>query len=153
MHQQLFKQKTLDKQVKEAPTNGALQNEIMIKKVSAIRRSLLIAIGLICVCYVICRLPLGLFSRGLPDSQDDEEFNSPLQVLLGISVILYQVQFCINIVIYAIFVENYRQAFLDIFYLITPCCTKRPQERTDEATFGMGLQEVVAIASLDDIDK
>ena len=99
--------------------------QIDMRGVESQQRSFLIAVGLISASYVVLRLPLAIFGQKyLPTDDDGKKFISPW---LGTCILLYQMQFCINFVIYAIFLADYWEAFLDVFYLMCPCCFKWPR--------------------------
>ena len=106
------------------------------EQVKHLRKSLSIAIGLVSVCFLVLRLPLIIFVRELDllghtggGGKDGIAFISPG---LGICVLLFQLQFCVNFVIYAIFMADYRNAFLDALYLMCPCCFKWPRNHNNE---------------------
>ena len=108
--------KEIDAAAREIGVEGT---QVVVDQFEARRKSLSIAIGLIFVCYVVLRIPI-IFAappRGI-------EFMSPW---FATSLILFTLQFCLNVIIYAVFMADFRKAFLDIFYLICPCCFKRPR--------------------------
>lgn len=92
--------------------------------VLSIQRSLLISVGLIYVCYVILRLPLVICGKyfGIDGGVDR---GTGISLWLLLCTIVYQMQFCVNFIIYAVLMANYRNAFLDIFRIVFPCCFKR----------------------------
>ena len=83
------------------------------------------AVGLIYVCYVVLRLPLFLFGKDF-NLEGGVGGDNGSSLWLAICVIIYQIQFSMNFLIYAVLVSNYRKAFRDIISMIFPCCFKSP---------------------------
>ena len=98
---------------------GVEGTQFVIDRVEARRKSLFKAIGLIFVCYAVLRIPI-MFSA----SPHGIEFMSPW---FATSLILFTLQFCVNIIIYAVFMVDFRKAFLDVFYFMCSCCFKPPR--------------------------
>ena len=99
--------------------------------VLSIQRSLLVSVGLIYVCYVVLRLPLVICGKyfGIDGGVDR---GTGISLWLLFCIIVYQIQFCVNFIIYAVLMANYRTAFLDIIRMMFPCCFKRGvTDRTD----------------------
>ena len=114
----------LKKNVQEAREIDDGGTQTNIEQVESRRKSLLIAIGLIFVCYIVLRLPLAIVG---PTYEIDS-----ISSWLGICVLLFEMQFCTNVIIYAVFMADFREAFLDVFYLMCPCCFKWPRNLNKE---------------------
>ena len=97
---------------------------INVEQVEIQRKSLLKAIALIFVCYVVLCIPLFI-------SAGSHEIES-ISPWLGTCLILYEMHFCTNFIIYAILVADYREAFLDVLYIMCPCCFKWPRNLNNE---------------------
>ena len=82
------------------------------------KKDLSLSVSIICITYIVCRFPLAIAYS----SQDiNEEVNA---AWLQFCVVLYNVQFSLHFIIYAIFQNNYRDAYFDILRLIFPCHQK-----------------------------
>ena len=117
-----------NQRVQDANKLNADQLEVLNKHVKHIRTSLSTAIGLISICFVVLRLPLAIFIRTVPKGENGISFISPG---LGTCVLFYQMQFCVNFIIYAVFMADYRKAFVDAFRLTCPCLFKRSRNRNE----------------------
>lgn len=116
---------TLDKNLKQIKATMAETGmHIDTKEIERRRTSLKRAIILIAVSYLVLRLPFAIFSGQIPNDVDGNKF---ISITLGIGILLFQMQFCVNFVIYAIYLGDYWEAFLDVFYLVCPCCFKWPR--------------------------
>ena len=94
------------------------------KEIERRKKSLERAIILISVSYFALRLPFAFFAQQIPNDVDGNKF---ISIKLGVGILLYQMQFCVNFVIYAVYLGDYWEAFLDVFYLVCPCCFKWPR--------------------------
>ena len=75
-----------------------------------------LSVSIICITYIICRFPLAISGR----SADINQHTLTLQLLF----LLYNLQFTTHFIIYAIFHNNFRDAYCDILRKIFPCCSK-----------------------------
>ena len=93
-------------------------------RVKTLQKSLSAAVGLIYVCYAVLRLPLVICGNYFgPEGGVDSD--NGISLWLVICIIIYQIQFCVNFIIYAVLMANYREAFLDIIRMMCPCFFKR----------------------------
>ena len=80
----------------------------------------------ICITYIVLRLPLYVLGQ--------IEINH-IGFGIGFCFFLYNMQFCIHFLIYAIGGKDYREAYRDMLNLIFPCCCKR--QTTNNSMHGL----------------
>lgn len=126
------KKKIQEAQDPQGPNH--MYHEIFGQHFKKLKKELIRAIGLISACFIVLRLPYHIFVTTLP-SKDGVQFITPG---MYICLVLYQMQFCVNIVIYAVVVADYREAFLDAFRFMCPCCCKaqRTTENEENEMYG-----------------
>ena len=84
-------------------------------EMKARKRSLYSTSAMICVPYMLLRLPIFIFGR-------TETTNLP--VGLGACSLLYDLQFCLHFVFYAFILEDYKLAYNDLFKILLSKCKK-----------------------------
>ena len=93
-------------------------------KGNILEKRMIFTIGIICAYYVLLRFPIFFYGRTPIDRITFE---------VGLCLLLYKMQFCLHFLAYAIIHESYRQAYLDIFKILLPCCFKK-KERDNSST-------------------
>ena len=80
------------------------------------KKDLSLSVSIICITYIICRFPLAISGRysGI----------NGLTAWLQFCSLLYNLQFGLHFLVYAIFHNNYRDAYCDVLRKIFPCCNK-----------------------------
>ena len=80
------------------------------------KKDLSLSVSIICITYIICRFPLAIIGT----SSDINHHTFWLQFCS----LLYDLQFGLHFLVYAIFQNNYRDAYFDVLKRIFPCCNK-----------------------------
>ena len=97
------------------------------RHVDDLRKNLLISIFLIVVSHTVLILPIVIYDTYFSVEDPDGGFS------LGVVIckIIYEINFSVNFLIYAVLMKHYREAFLDILKIIFPCCFKRQISNSD----------------------
>lgn len=77
----------------------------------SIQKDLRLTASIICLSYIVFRLPLIILGRIESD-----------HILFKFCATLYTVQFFVHFIIYALIQKNYRKAYCDILRVMFPCC-------------------------------
>ena len=109
-----FKREVHDNRDKFAHDQLRLLRYNIIAKLK--KKDLSLSVSIICITYIICRFPLAISGR----SSDINEHAFWLQFCL----LLYNLQFSLHFLVYAIFHNNYRDAYCDVLRKVFPCCNK-----------------------------
>ena len=82
-------------------------------------------LAVICILYIVLRLPLVFLGRR--DMEVEGNF-----IWFSIGVILYNLQFSINIFIYASLGGDFKNAYLKVLQMMLPCCQIIPFNQEEE---------------------
>ena len=89
----------------------------------AVKKDLHLTTSLICICFIVFRLPLIVLGRSKLE-----------QTLFSFLFALYTLQFCFHFIIYAIIQKTYRRAYCDILNVMVPCFFKCQRTISHEDT-------------------
>ena len=95
----------------EIPTS----NSDMMDKMRAARNKLTLTLTLICAIYISFRFPLVIAGHFVEVVRD---------TAVNICLLIYQLQFCLNILVYAFVQQDYQNAYIDFLRKMLPCCFK-----------------------------
>lgn len=94
------------------------------------QKELSLSVSIICITYIICRFPLAISGHSADINQHT--------LGLHLCFLLYNLQFTTHFIVYAIFQNNFRDAYCDILRKIFPCysnvCCSRNSEHETSAS-------------------
>ena len=89
------------------------------------KKDLSLSVSIICITYILCRFPLAISGRSADINQHT--------LWLQLCFLIYNLQFSAHFIIYAVFQNNFRDAYCDILRKIFPCrtivCCSKTQEQ------------------------
>ena len=88
------------------------------------KKDLSLSTSIICITYILCRFPLAISGRSADINQHT--------LWLQLCVLLYNLQFNVHFIIYAIFQNNFRDAYCDVLRKLFPCHSKICCSKSDE---------------------
>ena len=86
------------------------------------KKDLSLSVSIICITYILCRFPLAISGRSADINQHT--------LWLQLCFLIYNIQFSAHFIIYAVFQNNFRDAYCDILKKVFPCCTKICSSKT-----------------------